>query len=770
MSVKHVRMPKRRASIAVAAVIAVLAFLLPTNPVGLAPQAADAANSALFDPGLIISDAQFFDGSAMTAPQIQSFLNSKVSNCTGSNGCLFNYRQATPSMPVSPGRCSAYTGSASESAAEIIAKVGQACGVSQKALLVLLEKEQGLVSHSAPSQRRFDAATGMGCPDTAGCDPDYGGFFYQVYYAARQFQVYATTPASWNHRAGRINNIRYSPNASCGTRPVFIVNQATAGLYNYTPYTPNAAALNNLYGIGDGCSSYGNRNFWRIFSDWFGSPTAGSSLVKAADSPRVYVVSGDSKYLVPNTTLLMAFAHLGNIATVSSGVVAAYTGGPTASRIIRAPGGAMFFHDARIKLPIPTCEIVVDYGGSCNPDGYTQLNDAQIATWVTGPTLGNLFGTTTGARFFVDDGVKHQILDSRSKDDAGLVGTYPILTDAALDGLPLGPPIVRDSVLIAESSTRTTQAIINGERYLMSNAVATQSGAATRTVGSLRMESTAFIPEATSSFSSYVSTPSGDFVLTSSGRYRWPALVAGLGLEPIAAADGLVSGWSELGEMGAGRAVKSTTSGTVYLTTDTGIRPFASWNAYLASGAGSIITLPDEIVAALPKQAPVLAPGSLVKTTSDRAVYLVDGFSTTVRLQSFAPSDALGVKSVVVVPDGGLAAYTPSSSSLGFVHLCEGTTFFAAGGSLHEITAALADEYRLTGDARDATTCEQFAVGRPATPFIRVSTTGAIFQVVDGQRRPVTSLARFLQLDPTGQNFINVDPSFAALLPVGTPA
>jgi hypothetical protein len=53
---------------------------------------------------------------------------------------------------------------------------------------------------------------------------------------------------------------------------VFIENQATAGLYNYTPYTPNDAALNNMYGTGDACSSYGNRNFWRIYTDWFGNP------------------------------------------------------------------------------------------------------------------------------------------------------------------------------------------------------------------------------------------------------------------------------------------------------------------------------------------------------------------------------------------------------------------------------------------------------------------------------------------------------------------
>ena len=53
--------------------------------------------------------------------------------------------------------------------------------------------------------------------------------------------------------------------------PVYIQNQATANLYYYTPYQPNAAALRAGYGEGDGCSAYGNRNFYQYFTDWFGS-------------------------------------------------------------------------------------------------------------------------------------------------------------------------------------------------------------------------------------------------------------------------------------------------------------------------------------------------------------------------------------------------------------------------------------------------------------------------------------------------------------------
>jgi LysM repeat protein len=53
---------------------------------------------------------------------------------------------------------------------------------------------------------------------------------------------------------------------------VTIRNQATAGLYYYTPYTPNQIAMVNLATAGDSCSSYGNRNFWRVYNYWF-NPT-----------------------------------------------------------------------------------------------------------------------------------------------------------------------------------------------------------------------------------------------------------------------------------------------------------------------------------------------------------------------------------------------------------------------------------------------------------------------------------------------------------------
>ena len=262
-------MLRQRTLASVVALLSLVAGLVVATP----PAPAVAASASNFTPGNLISDANFFDGNAMSAAQVQAFLEQKRPTCTSGYTCLRDYSQSTPAMGATV-YCDALEGRSSERASSIIARVGLACDVSPRALLVLLEKEQSLVTSSQPTSRQYDRATGFACPDTAPCDPAFGNFFYQVYNAARQFQRYALYPANYNHRVGTMD-VLYHPNAACGAAPVRIENQATAGLYNYTPYQPNAAALANLYGTGDACSSYGNRNFWRIYTDWFGDPRGG---------------------------------------------------------------------------------------------------------------------------------------------------------------------------------------------------------------------------------------------------------------------------------------------------------------------------------------------------------------------------------------------------------------------------------------------------------------------------------------------------------------
>lgn len=285
------------------ALFAILPLLsLQTQPV-------NALSGSSFNPGYIISDAVFYNSGKMNQFDIQNWLNAQVPICdtagtkiysgsttraaySASKGhpapftCLKDYRITTGAASAD-GYCG-YINGGNRSAAELITAVSQACGINPQVLLVLLQKEQGLVTDDWPWPTQYAAATGYECPDTASCNPQYSGLFNQLYWGARQYKYYKANPTQFNFRAGRTQNIQYNPVASCGGSQVYIQNQATAGLYNYTPYQPNPAALNNLNSTGDSCSAYGNRNFWRMFNNWFGDPTTGCSPTANTRVIRLY--------------------------------------------------------------------------------------------------------------------------------------------------------------------------------------------------------------------------------------------------------------------------------------------------------------------------------------------------------------------------------------------------------------------------------------------------------------------------------------------------
>ena len=128
--------------------------------------------------GNIISDGQFFNGYAMSRTEVQSFLDEHGGDCTGT-GCLKNRTFDTTDQPDDR-YCDGYDGAKGETAATIIDKSSRSCGISQKVLLTVLQKEQQLVTASKPTDFQFKAAMGLSCPDDNDCDPQYAGFFRQV--------------------------------------------------------------------------------------------------------------------------------------------------------------------------------------------------------------------------------------------------------------------------------------------------------------------------------------------------------------------------------------------------------------------------------------------------------------------------------------------------------------------------------------------------------------------------------------------------------------
>lgn len=748
-------------------IIAMLGGLV--GAISTAPQAAYAAVGSQFDAGDIISDALFFDGSAMSAAGVQSFLDSKVPNCRTGYTCLKDYRQSTTTKAADPGRCAAYLGASNESAATIIAKVGSACGISQKALIVLLEKEQGLVSDDWPGAGQYRSATGYACPDTSACDTTYYGFFNQVYSAALQFKRYAANPTGWNHIAGRVNNIRYNPNASCGTGAVFIQNQATAGLYNYTPYQPNAAALANLYGTGDGCSSYGNRNFWRLYTDWFGATTAGTSLVRTVANATVYLISGTSKYPVPSLQLLNALAPLGPLGYVSQQYLDGYATQQNVGRVLRSPDGTIYFYDSGIKLPFSSCGLVVDYGGKCDTTGFVQLTAEQLSHFATGPAMSSVLGTTAGSRYFITAGTKREILDSQAQAAAGIPPGYNVLSEDAVSALQLGVPIIRDAVFATQRGSANFVYLGSGVKYVVDPAVASGVGLPQRSVGSLNADSLAKISSSPIPFAAIVQVvgSSSKQILADGGRYEW-AGATGSALTAVPVPQSLVDSYPSKGTLAVGSMIKTAASGTVYIVMDGKILPVGAWESLVALAGGKtpvIVTVPDQLVAALPKGPVALTSNTLVRSPENATVYLIDGVTSKIAMSNFAFATEAGISDFSYTTQSRLDAYPQQKSLLGFGLTCGTTNYVSAGGSVHVVPPALLALFPFTYVHLDKYTCQLLKVGSNASPFIRTP-DGTIYFLDGGQKHAITSMSRFQELSQ-GRPWMAVVPLFAAAIPSG---
>jgi len=418
--------------IATAIAGAVIAPFGPTPP-------AQAAVASDFDPGFIVSDANFYDGTALDATTVQQFILSRNNRCAAGATCLWGYQQSTPAMPANA-YCQSMPGQASESAASIIARVGRACNISQKALLVLLQKEQSLVTANSPTATTFARATGFNCPDTAPCNPAFGSFFYQVYYAARQFQVYRAFPSSFNYRANAWNSVLYHPNAACGRSSVYIANAATAGLYIYTPYRPNAAALANLYGTGDGCSSYGNRNFWRIWTDWFGSPTGEAPTLVRRDGQSTVHLSGPARrYAFTSAEQLQRYSGLGPVRTLPGAEFDRLVDGGPVQNAVRATDGKVWLIDGSWRFEYTGCDQVAAHGMNC--DTMPAVAASQLRSLVPAGSVQALLLGPDGRRWLIQGGERREVPNPAILAFFGIASSATGVSGGVLSALPVGTPV-----------------------------------------------------------------------------------------------------------------------------------------------------------------------------------------------------------------------------------------------------------------------------------------------------------------------------------------
>ena len=384
----------------------------------------------------------------------------------------------------------------------IIYKVAQACGINPQVILVMLQKEQGLILSSAPSAYNYRAAMGQGCPDTADCDVRYYGFFNQVQGAAWQLKRYAnpvgTTKVFTWYAPGKTWNVRYHPNVACGSSPVYIQNQATANLYYYTPYQPNGAALAAGYSASsDPCSSYGNRNFFQFFTDWFGSTQTSVQgeplqVVQVSGTSERYLVSQGARWSLATAEIAAQFSWISAVRTVSRSDLDTYQDRGPADRAVRTESGIVYLLDSGQRLRLRDVAQVGDFGWDYG--ALPLAGDGQVARYRDGGSLERVV-RSGGNSFLIQNQAKRQILDLgllprwgipalATEVSSSIVAEYPtalpvitpgtyrdssnpysVLTDAGAFTLPdaaSGTPVAG----VARELTAESFAFVKGSSYM----------------------------------------------------------------------------------------------------------------------------------------------------------------------------------------------------------------------------------------------------------------------------------------------------------------
>jgi LysM repeat protein len=756
-----------------------LAFIGVTALDSTAPSAS-AADASRFDPGLIISDSVFYDFGTMKVADIQRFLESKVPTCKAKAGaptCLKNYVEDILEKPGEDGKCLPMAAKPAQTAAQIIYEVSKACSINPKVLLVVLQKEQGLIQSVNPTPYMYKAAMGFGCPDSdpAICGKVHSGLFNQLYKAAGQLQWYGDPRGSFTYlKVGRSANIRLSPDASCGTKPVMIKSIATTALYYYTPYTPNDAAMKNLYGSGDKCSAYGNRNFWRFYTDWFGSTIGGGFLLKSASSG-TYVIVDNNKYLVTDPDLLAAISPLGPIGTISQDYLNSFTDAGVLSRVVKSVTGQYYFVDGGKKYTFSSCDLVAQFALDCATA--VQLTASQLAAFANGGSMTTYVPGEASSTYVIKDGSKREVLDQASIQAAGLA--LPALSNVpvtAFKYLPWAAPIAKNNSLVTNRTTGAKGLIASG-KYFELNARTSADIDFSQwfgvSSGTLSTDGVSAINAQTPVRTIATNSSGLAFLLGPTGKRKIENLESFTSIAP-SIADSIFDVIPNTTDapLAAPLLAKATGDSMIYLVRGAQRRLTISGADRLKFGLSS--TAVENIAPSAFDQIAlgeaVIAPGAFVKANNANTTYMIDGFNRALVVSTDSQAKALGLAKPRALKPEYLKGYNKKANADGMKFACEAELLVPLAGKFLTINPVDASAYPGAITTLDALTCAQLVrsesqLGR----FIRTADK-RIWLVAGGKKRPIDSAAQYLALKGERYPLVAVDETFALRLPIGAKA
>jgi cell division septation protein DedD len=680
--------------------------------------------------------------------------------------------------PGEEGKCAPMPAQPNIRASQMIYNIARACGINPKVLLVTLQKEQGLIQASRPTAYMYRAAMGYGCPDSDPgiCGKVWTGLFNQLYKGAGQLQWYGDPRGSFTYlRVGRVANIRYHPDARCGTKPVLIKSIATSALYYYTPYTPNDAALRNLYGTGDSCSAYGNRNFWRFYSDWFGSPIGGGFLLKSETS-EPYLIVDNNKYLISDPAMVEALKPLGPLGVISQDYLDSFATASTLNRLIRSATGQYWFFDDGKKFTITTCNQAATFGLDCVTA--VQLTSSQLAALANGGALTERVSGEGTQEFLISQGSKRQILDQFSVTEAGI--NLPAMSPVkikAFNYLPWGNPIIANKSLFTNSTTGNKGVFVGGSYFEIDAKTSADVNFAKWFAASNGAMTTEGLSKVNSGVTvkSIVQNSAGlHYLLTNDGKraiVNGTEVVTDAPIVSDAFLDAIPSDQTSITApvflRGAGdKNIYYVNDGLRRATLSAADRTLLSFDMF----STQVVDVSASALAQVKLGAPVIAPSSVVRSTKSGITYWITGPNTMARVENANQATQFGLARARNLSSAQLAGYRENAKLSGMKVSCGVQDYIAASGRYFKIDSAIAAHYPGATLKLADVTCSKLVVA--TTEFGRfIRTPDRVFWLIqNGKRRQIANVARYESLRAGGLPAVSVDSFFASKFAVGAAA
>ena len=406
-----------------------------------------------FNPNYILADQDLFDYESLSFDQIRSFLSEKGST-------LSYYKDPITSML----------------AADIIYHAAQDYKVNPKYLIALLQKEQSLIEHGSPSDKKYDWATGYGICDSCSMDDPkllkFKGFYNQVYSAAKFIRL----ENDENLLVGGKTFTGFGPGITKRVDGVSVTpaNNATSLLYTYTPHIQ------------------GNELLWTIWLRYFARSYPDGMLLNVEGEREVWLIKdGVRRQFATRSVYLSYYPDFKRVVSVNETELKKYPQGPEIKfgiySFLRSPKGTVYLllpddvirgfasKEALRQIGINPSEII-----DVEQEDLNQYSEGQPITIKSMYPLGTLIqNSKTGGVYFVQEGVKHPIPSKAIlKANFGSKKITSKLTPEKLDQFTTGEPVLfRDGDLV-KSPTDPAVYLISGKkrRPILSESAFTKLG------------------------------------------------------------------------------------------------------------------------------------------------------------------------------------------------------------------------------------------------------------------------------------------------------